>query len=829
MPTSSKIRVALHSIAHHHRQILAGFGLFLFFVTVIVSAELILSYLNYAALIDARLADNSLQQPAGIYAAPRRVSVGERMTRDELAERLLRAGYLEGEDASEFAAGSFTLPPNGVEIHTHKFARSTGIPPVTRVTFGQDEVARIEDEAKPGTLDAILLPPELLTADLNAKKQTRRATSFNELPPTLVKALTAVEDRDFFSHRGVDLEAIARALFKNLSSHRIREGGSTITQQLIKNQFLTPERTFGRKFAEAMMAIAIERRLTKEQIFALYCDRVYLGHSGITAIYGFKQAAQVFFGKELRELSLSETAFLAGLAQAPNRYSPHARPEEAIARRNVVLEAMVVAGDVSADEAAAAKNEQLAFLPPQQLDDTAAPHFVDYLRRELARHQVDEEDWPHLRIETTLDLDLQRAANQAVAENLTRLAKLTSKHNASARPEAALIALDPHTGEILAMVGGRDYAASQFNRVTDAMRQPGSVFKPIVYAAAMSRGISPATTYVNAPHEFEFGDRAVYRPQNFGRAYSNQPVTLREAVVRSLNVVAVDAAIQVGLGNVAEMAERLGLPRPQLYPSMALGAFEATPFDIARAYTSFANDGIRVDPFAIRTIKANGKALVQGSASKAGVLPASMAYMVTDTLADVVNRGTAARIRSLGYHGPAAGKTGTSRDAWFVGYTPSLLVVVWVGCDDHSDLKLTGGEAAVPIWADFIKRALQLRPDLAAKRFAQPAGLETVEIDPENGMLANEFCPHRQRLLLPSYLVPGTCFQHQAAVQLADYEQPGLDPAGPEQEREVDLPIVLSTDLAPIEAAPKRDLPEAAKPTLTPAQLPQPLATPPPP
>jgi penicillin-binding protein 1B len=327
---------------------------------------------------------------------------------------------------------------------------------------------------------------------------------------------------------------------------------------------------------------------------------------------------------------------------------------------------------------------------------------------------------------------------------------------------------------------------------------------------------------MNAPHEIEFGYKAVYQPRNFGHSYSNQQVTLREAIVRSLNVVAVDAAMQAGLENVAEMSARLGLPRPRIYPSMALGAFETTPLDIARAYTTFANDGVRVDPLAIRTIKANGEVLITGAASKASVLPSSLAYLVTDTLADVVNRGTAARIRSLGYRGPAAGKTGTSRDAWFVGYTPNLLVVVWVGNDDNSDLRLTGAEAAVPIWADFITRALQLRPDLAANRFVKPAGLETVEIDAENGMLANEFCPQRRRMLMASFLVPGTCLQHQEPLMSTDFEELHPEITTPSVSDAVELPVLSAAE---VEVG--RELAKPIKQVMPPGSLPKPIKHPP--
>lgn len=523
------------------------------------------------------------------------------------------------------------------------------------------------------------------------------------------------------------------------------------------------------------MAIAIERRLSKQQILSLYCDRVYLGQSGLTAVYGFKQGARIFFGKEPRDLSLSEAAFLAGLAKSPNRYSPYSQIEKATSRRNLVLDAMANAGYINEAQAKTNKSELLSFLPVQSSDYATAPHFVDYVRRQLANYREAGFDWTHARVDTTLDIDLQQAANQVVSSNLERIGKLVRKNKNASQPEAALIALNPQTGEILAMVGGQNYGASQFNRATDAARQPGSAFKPVIYAAAITRGISPATTFINAPHEIEFGYKAVYRPRNYGRSYSNAPVTLRESLVRSLNVVAVDAAMQVGLGNVAAMAERVGLPRPQSYPSMALGASEVTPLDLARAYTTFANNGVRVDPLAIRACKLNDEVLISNEPVKTTVLLPSINYLITDALADVANRGTAAGIRRIGYRGPAAGKTGTSRDAWFVGYTPKLLVVVWVGYDDNNDLKLTGGQAAVPIWAEFVKRALELRPDLAAKQFVQPGGLEMAEICTETGAMANDYCPHRQRMLLATYLIPGECFQHQAPILSFDEALPGLE------------------------------------------------------
>jgi penicillin-binding protein 1B len=747
-------------------------ALSLFVILNIAAVWLVTTYQYYAAIVDRHLTNHAFKIPAGIYAAPRHLNVGTSLTRDDVIERLRRAGYQEGSQPNEFAAGSFQIQNDAVEITTNDFNQKENLPAKVQVSFKNHLVAQLEDLTRNKSINSIQLPGELLTADPSTKNQARSATRFDELPKVLINALCAIEDRNYFSHEGVDVKAITRAFYKNLFNGGIREGGSTLTQQLIKNSFLTSERTYERKIAEAMMAIALERRLSKEQIMALYCDHVYVGQSGMTSVYGFKQAARAFFGQELNDLTLAQAALLAGLVKAPNHYSPYKHLDEALARRDLVLDAMVETGAISETEAEAAKRERAVLIPSQPLDATTAPHFVDYVNREIEKRRYDEETASQLRVETTLDLDLQEAANGAVTTHLNKLDKNYKKR--SARPEAGLIALDPQTGEILAMVGGRDYTISQLNRVTDAMRQPGSVFKPIIYAAAMSQGISPLTTFLNAPHDINFGYKAVYHPQNYGHSYSNTEVTLREAIVRSLNIVAVDAAIRVGLGNVAKMADRMGMEQSHTYPSMALGTSEASLLQVADAYTTFANDGVRVEPLAIHAIGSGGPA-IPISASKTHIISPQVAYVVTDTLADVVNRGTAGRVRSLGYRGAAAGKTGTSRDAWFVGYTPKLLVAVWVGFDDNSNLALTGGEAAVPIWTEFMKQAVMLRPDLAAERFESPGGLQTFEIDPETGMQATEYCPHRQKVVLPSSLMPGFCYSHQAPVMELDMDQ--LNPA----------------------------------------------------
>ncbi|MBO0863139.1 MAG: PBP1A family penicillin-binding protein, partial [Chloracidobacterium sp.] len=617
----------------------------------------------------------------------------------------------------------FIADGDATRLRMRSFDHAANEPETVKIKFNRKNVVKIENASTGADLESVALPPESLTVESGSTTLPRGMgiqSRFEDFPPSLVNALIAIEDRNFFSHRGVDVKAVIRALWENWRRGEIREGGSTITQQLIKTNFLTPERTYQRKFEEAMMAVALERRLSKEDIFTAYANRVYLGQSGVSAIYGFKEAARLYFGKDLSDLSLAESALIAGLAQAPSRYSPYQRPGAAVARRNAVLDAMAETRLVSHKEAEAAKSERLIVIPPGKFDESAAQHFLDYLQRELSSRNISGKEASNLEIRTTLDLDLQRAANAAVKNYLAKLDRVFSqraKTSKGGRPEAALIAINPHTGEILAMVGGRDYASSQLNRVTDARRQPGSVFKPIVYAAALASGVSPDALFYDAPQEILFGNE-VYRPQDYGGNFSNQIVTLREGIVKSLNVVAVDAALYVGLSRVADVAEKMGLPRPEPYPSMALGAVQATPFEIVRAYSSFANGGVSVTPFGIKSVTRDDKT-EEIAAVKTTVLNPSVASIVTETLAEAVNRGTGERVREMGYLGPAAGKTGSSHDAWFAGYTPKLLVVVWVGFDNYHNLGMAGGAAAAPIWADFVKRALAARPDLRAENFDQ--------------------------------------------------------------------------------------------------------------
>ena len=733
------------------------FLLFLLALAIIISL-LASSYVSYSKIVDMRLANGYLTSRAGIYAAPRTLRAGQMLSLAGFVELMRHAGYMETE-ASDVWSGSFTYNENSVDIRPRQIG--TRHTPAVNIAFTNDNrIARITSDG--ATIDTYALEPEVLTNDFSMKTGSRAALSFKEIPTTLVQAILSIEDHRFFEHRGVDVFGIGRAILRNVSDDSIGQGGSTITQQLIKNTYLTPERTFRRKYAEAMLAFTLERRLSKEDIFALYCNEVYLGQRGGIGLRGVKQAARVYFGKELKDLTLAECATIAGMIQGPNRYSPVRHGEAAAARRTVVIDAMLAAGLISNEQATAGVNEQLTVVALSDDSNAIAPYFVDYVNRvvESKLGSSNPSYEREARIYTTIDLELQGIAEVAIKHQLEILDK--SYPDIKARPQAALVALDPRTGNVLAMVGGRGYQESQLNRATDALRQPGSVFKPFVYAAALETGLSPISLYKDAPQEFVYDRTAKYRPANYGGGYSMRDVTLRDALVRSLNVVTVDVAMRTGLKRVARYAEDFGLPRPLPFPSLALGTTEATPLELASAYTAFANAGVRVEPNVIAHVTdASGASLVDDAPRAHSVVEPATAYMITDMLSDVIDHGTARAARGSVKKTAIAGKTGTSHDGWFVGYTPNLVVAVWIGFDDNKQLGLTGAKAALPAWTEFVRQAVESRPELGGSSFPSPDGIMNVEIDPQTGGLASTSCPRRERVALTLEFAPNVeCFVH---------------------------------------------------------------------
>jgi len=719
------------------------------FIGAIVLGILIYYWTVFSGRIDNLLAGEVFTRTAGIYAAPKQLNVNESISQADVIAFLKRAGYVEKAQQADDSRGRYTVNGNTLEIEPSSASSVDGVKQFqnVRVQFSGSgkSISSLTDLENRASLQRTWLEPELISSVTGTERAKRKVIGFGDLPPHLVKAITVTEDRSFFEHYGVNIRGIVRAFVRRVDSDPnspiARQGGSSITQQLVKNLLLSPEQTWRRKVSEAYMSVILETRLRKEKIFELYCNQVYMGQQAGFSINGFGEAASAYFNKDVTNLTLGESAFLAGLIRSPNRYNPYTKIDTATARRNQVLDSMVEAGEITADEAKTAKATPLHVIPSRgRIDVSDAPYFADYVQSQLDNMIAGNGAAEHLRIYTTIDMDLQRAAYAALTKQMAALDKIQSKRFEPGTLQAALVAMNAKTGEIVAMVGGRDYSKSQLNRATDANRQPGSVFKPFVYATALNtaydpipRVITPATTYMDEPKTFTF-DNQEYSPGNFGDSYTHAPVTLRDGLVHSLNVVTVEVAMEVTIGRVMNLAARAGLPKPaRAYPAMALGTSEATPLQIASAYTAFANLGTRTSPIAINRITTgNGVTIAAPVPERNEVLKPEVAYVMTSFMKDVINRGTAAKVRARGLKMPLAGKTGTSRDGWFAGYTPNLVCAVWVGFDDGSQLGLTGANSALPIWADFMQVALDQHPEWQGD-WEMPAGIEQEEINPKTG------------------------------------------------------------------------------------------------
>ncbi|MGA7413648.1 MAG: transglycosylase domain-containing protein, partial [Bryobacteraceae bacterium] len=542
-------------------------------------------------------------------------------------------------------------------------------------------------------------------------------------------------------------------------------GGSTLTMQLAKNLYLGPEKTWRRKATEFLIAGILEEKLSKQEILLHYCNQVYLGNHDTFSLHGFGEAARIYFDKDLSELSLPQAAMLAGIVQRPSYDDPIRHPDRALARRNMVLTMMLRNGFITDAQAAAAANTPLG-ADARSLDSAGqAPYFLDLAFEEARSHVASKAGaLGSYRIYTTLDQDLQSAAADAVLIGMEKVDAIIRKRQAGPKPAAsgkdsaapvpaqpgagpqvALIAMDPHTGEIKAAIGGRSYASSQLNRLR-AKRQPGSVFKPFVYTAAMEtqlggRGerFTGASMLMDEPTTFKYGNE-IYEPANFGDRYMG-PVTVRRALASSLNNPAVQLAQAIGYRRVVDVAKRAGMNEDiRATPAVALGAYEVTPVEVAGAYTIFANQGVYVQPTFVSSVETqNGTVAFRSVPKTHAAIDPKVSYLMLDMLQEVLRSGTGAAVWSYGIHGPAAGKTGTSRDGWFAGFTSDLLCIVWVGYDDNRDLDIEGAKSALPIWAEFMKRATQ-HGNYARAFPTPPPGLTTATIDDESGELAGPLC-----------------------------------------------------------------------------------------
>jgi len=725
-------------------------------------------WVRYGHVVDDRLKQPLFEQTAKIYAAPPEVRPGQMLREATIVAELEEAGYSVDGQGTPSSMGTYSAGPRSITIHPgpESYHSQDG----ATISFADDAVSQITGD-NGQQLAAYELEPLLVTGLSDQKHAKRRLITYDELPPYLVPAVTAIEDRHFFQHGGVDYARLVGAAIDDLRNHHYSQGGSTLTMQLARGFFLTPEKHLKRKMIEIIITFQLEHRFDKKQIFQMYANQVPLGQRGSFSIDGFGEAAQAYFGKDVGKLTLPECATLAGIIQSPSRLNPYRHPERALERRNVVLDAMVETGAISKETAEQAKAAPLD-INAGAFDAGEAPYFVDLVRDQLISRLGDPDyNAQGLRIYTSLDPQLQQIAQDAIASGMKEVDDLvTARHERLSRiaarkgeappplvyPQVALVALNPHTGQVLALVGGRNYGASQFDHAIQH-RPTGSIFKPFVYAAAFNSSLAgtpltnangtsavftPVTVLHDAQTTFTIGNQT-YSPRDFDNKYYGD-VPAVEALYRSLNNPTIELAEMVGLDNVVALAKDSGIPGVEATPAMAIGAYDATPLQMAGAYTIFANGGIHIEPWVVASVRQpNGDVMADFAPQTKPVLDPRAAFLTTSLLEQVVNNphGTGAGVRNMGFVSPAAGKTGTEHDAWFAGYTSNLLCVVWVGNDDYSDIKIEGAHAAAPIWADFMKNAVKLPQYSDTKDFVPPPGVVQVRLDDATNLLADATCP----------------------------------------------------------------------------------------
>lgn len=687
--------------------------------------------------------------PSRVYSDAQYIYPGSDIGIKEIVAKLDRLGYRSRTDKI-MGSGDYVVLPNRLEIWLHDFAYPDepfkGFP--IRLDLDGTVILGMVRSDTQEPVDVVKLEPEEVSSIYNDQMEDRTIVTLKDVPETLVSAIILIEDERFLKHHGVDPWGILRAMVVNLKAMHVVQGGSTLTQQLVKNYFLYPQRSFMRKLNEMFIAWRIEKYHTKAEILEAYLNEIYLGQRGATSVSGVEEASRLYFGKGVRELTIGECALLAGMIRSPSLYNPIKHPDTAKERRDFVLGRLLEKGVITKDQYVAARVEKIV-TPNTKARVATAPYFIDFVKRQLTEfYPADVLKTEGLRIFTTLDMAMQLAGERAVGEELARV----EKDNASVLPkehagplESCLVAVQPSTGYLRALVGGRDYGISQFDHCTQAQRQPGSTFKPFVYLTALDprrskQSFTPASIEDDSPFEVESGNQK-WSPKNY-EGKTKGPVTLRTALEESLNIPTARLAIDAGLSNVITTARDAGITsKLEEVPSMALGSFEVSPMEMAGAYTIFPNGGIRAEPISIiNVVTKDGEVLQKKSIQMKRAFDAAPVFLTTNILKGVVDRGTGAGVRARGYLPPAAGKTGTTsnyRDAWFVGFTPGLLALVWVGYDDNAEMKLSGARAALPLWVRFMKDA----DSKGDGDFASPPGVILVKIDPITGGLSDASCP----------------------------------------------------------------------------------------
>ncbi len=712
-------------------------------------------------VVRSRFEGRLFDLPSRVYSAPMILTAGIDLARLDLRAALHRLGYRDEPTAEIASPGGAHWEPNRVIAHLRAFEHASRAEPARRIELrlAGKQIESIRDLDTDRELGAVLLEPELVGSYFGPHHEQREPVRLGEVPRSLVDAVLAVEDQRFEEHPGIDPWRVLGAAWANLIAGEVRQGGSTLTQQLVKNFFLTPERSFGRKLKEAAMSLLVEARYEKPAILEAYLNEIYLGQSGPTSIHGVGEASLFYFGKPVRSLRLEDAALLAGLISSPGDHSPFAHPDESLARRNLVLQLMLEQGRIDAAAHASARAAPLS-IATRTTEPRETRYFLDALRTQLPDLYDDAAlEGEGLRIYSTLDLRLQQIATQALREGLQQLEKKYPKLAASgkSRLQGCLVALRPQTGEVLALVGGRDYGESQFDRCLQSRRSAGSAFKPFVYVAGLeaSRGapvITLASTLDDAPLSIKTPS-GKWSPANYDHEFHGR-VGVRHALEKSLNVATVRLAREVGTERIVDVARRLGIESPlDPVPALALGAADVTPIELARAYATLANGGKRPTlRFFEDMSNAAGRTLERNAAASEAVLDPGTSFLAVSLLEGVVDRGTAHAVRDAGITGPVAGKTGTSddsKDAWFAGFTPELVAVVWVGFDQPRDMKLPAASLAVPIWLRFLRDATG---GAVPGAFEAPSSVHRIEIDPSSGAVALAGCPRREM----EYFIEGT-------------------------------------------------------------------------
>jgi penicillin-binding protein 1B len=711
------------------------------------------------------VAAGSWEAPSILYGRPTEIRKGDPVGDLRLTERLQRLSYRKIKE-SPTTAGTYSEEHEKIRI----FLRDNAI----TSTFKKGPVdlsvrdGRVVSLVSPtgAELDSVQLEPEEIGRIMGPKMESRRPVPLSAISPFFQNAVIASEDARFYSHIGIDILAVGRAFVTNLRKQQFVQGGSTITQQLAKNLFLSPKKTLWRKLYEAELALFLELRYSKKQILEMYLNKIYFGQEGPRGVYGIEEAAEFYFSKQAKDISLEESALLAGIIRSPNRYSLLKDTKAAKGRRNEVLRRMHQLEMIGENEFRRASNASVRIRPRSATASSPASYFVDYLQRMTAAELGDEKLYrTGYRYYTTLDPIHQTAAQEAVTRGLKEIEKTALP--AGEPLQAALVAVDPRTGAMTAMVGGRDYGETQFNRAADAKRQPGSAFKPFVLLSALSlstkgKGDKTLSTMVSGEPVSIPTPEGIWSPSNVGgKVYGK--ITIRKAIEESVNTAVVRLANDVGLTEVFETARAAGITSPlSPVPSMALGTFEVTPMELAYAYTTIASGGIRFGPFPLFSVTtADGDILMEKEAQRKSVFDARAAYLTGYAMEGVLERGTASSAKSLGIYFQASGKTGTTddnRDSWFIGYTPDVVCAVWVGYDSGARTGLTGARGALHIWARFLRA---LYPQTGPMVQTPPEGVETAVIDPESGFLATTSCPQTLREAYLTGTAPKeTCPQH---------------------------------------------------------------------